>query len=160
MTAIRAGLAVLSALFAGGCLVLLVAALKTALRRRARARWPPARATITAVGWESRPENEGVLRVTFDVQGGAASTRLDVGDETYRDDQREALLARFAAGSTHEARLDPTGATPPELVTGLVQRPLVPLVLAGVFQVLSAVMAGLAWYLGEPGNLLARLLGG
>ncbi|MCU0697233.1 MAG: hypothetical protein MUC96_11965 [Myxococcaceae bacterium] len=159
MSAIRAGLAVLAVLFAGGAAVLFVVAAMTARRLRAVRRWPVGRATITGVGWESRPEGEGLLRVAFDVEGAASSTRLDIGDETHRDDQRAELLERFAAGTHHEARIDPTGGTPPMLVTGLVQKPVVPLVIGVIFQVLAAVMAGLAWYLGQPGNALARLFG-
>jgi hypothetical protein len=159
MSALRAGLAVLAVLFGGGWLVLFVVAMKTAQRLRAFRHWPRARAIVTGVGWESRPENEGALRVAFEVEGYPSSTRLDLGDETHRDDQRAELLQRFAAGTSHEACIDPSGATPPMLVTGLVQKPVVPLIIGAIFQVLAAVMAGLVWYLGQPGNALSRLFG-
>jgi hypothetical protein len=159
MSAIRAGLAVLAVLFGGGAAVLFVVAITTARRLRAFRDWPVRRASVTTVGWESRPESEGVLRVTFDVEGAPSSTRLDIGDETHRDDQRAELLERFATGTTHQARVDPSGATPPMLVTGLIQRPIAAVLLGCIFQVLAGVMAGLAWYLGQPDNLLARLFG-
>jgi hypothetical protein len=159
MSAIRAGLAVLAVLFGGGAAVLFVVAITTARRLRAFRDWPVRPANVTTVGWESRPESEGVLRVAFDVEGAPSSTRLDIGDETHRDDQRAELLERFAAGTAHQARVDPSGATAPILVTGLIQRPLVPVILGCIFGALASVMAGLAWYLGQPGNLLTRLLG-
>jgi hypothetical protein len=159
MSALRAGLAVLAVLFAGGWLILFVVALQTARRLRGFRNWPRARAVVTGVGWESRPEQEGALRVAFDVEGAGSSTRLDLGDETHRDDQRAELLERFAVGTTHQACIDPTGTTPPMLVTGLIQKPVVPLVIGAIFQVLAAVMAGLVWCLGQPDNALSRLFG-
>ena len=158
MIAVRALLALLAVLFGGGALVLAFVAVRTAQRLRAWRSWKRVPATVTSVDWESRPEGQGALLVVFDVEG-QMSTALDVGNEAHKEDEREALLQRFAVGSQHEALVEPSRASPPLLVTGLVQQPVVPLIIGGIFTVLAAVMAGLAWYLGQPGNALSRILG-
>jgi hypothetical protein len=159
MSAIRAAVAVLAVLFGASSALLLVIAARTSLKRRGQRAWRRATAVIVGADWEGRPEDQGVLRLAFDVEG-RRSTALDIGEEQLRDDQRDELLARFEPGTEHPALVDPSGASPPLLVTGLVQPPLVPLVLAGIFLVIAGVMAGLAWYLGRPDNLLSRLLAG
>lgn len=158
MNVVRALLAVLAVLFGGGALVLVVVALKTASRLRGWRSWARAPAVVTSVDWEARAEGQGALLVVFDVNG-KLSTALDVGQELHRDDERERLLERFAVGSQHEALLDPSGAAPPLLVTGLLQQPRVPVIIGAIFFVLSGVMGALASYLGRPDNALARLLG-
>lgn len=157
MIALRALLSVLAALFSGGFGVLLFVAVKSAMRFRAWRTWKRTPAVVTSVDWEARPEAQGVLLIVVEASG-RMSTSLDVGLEVHREDEREGLLERFAVGTQHEALVDPSGATPPLLVTGLLQKPVVPLIVGSIFFVLSGVMAGLVWYLGQPGNALARLL--
>lgn len=159
MTAIRAGVSVLAVLFGGAALVLYVIAARQVLRERRLRRFGRGSATVTSVGWEARPDELGVLRVTFDVDG-RASTSTDLGDDQRRNDERAELLEAFAPGTSHVALVDPTGAQPPMLVTGRVQSFRVALFIGLVFQVLSAMMGGLVWYLGQPGNLTERFFGG
>jgi hypothetical protein len=158
MSAIRAVVAVLATLFTGGAFVLYVVAARQGLRARRRRAFLRATAKVTSVGWEAKPDELGVLRVVFDVDG-RSSTLTDLGDEERRNSERAELLQTFAVGTSHAALVDPLAATPPVLVTGRVQSFKVPLIIGVIFQVLSAVMGGLAWYLGQPGNLLAKLLG-
>ncbi len=157
MTAIRAVLSVLAALFGGGFVVLMFTAVRTAQRLRAWSSWKRVPAVVTSLDWEARPESQGVLLLVFEAEG-RMSTALDTGSEAHREDEREGLLERFAVGTRHEALVDPSGSAP-LLVTGLLQKPVVPLIIGGIFFVLSSVMGALAWYLGQPGNLLSRLLG-
>jgi len=159
MNAVRAGVAVLATLFGGAAFVLYGLAAQRVWRARRRRGFQRVKAVVTSVGWEARADQLGVLRVVFDVDG-RSSTETDLGDDARRDDERAALLEAFAVGTSHLALVDPSGATPPMLVTGRVQSFRVPLFIGVVFQVVSAVMVGLAWYLGQPGNLLAKLLGG
>jgi hypothetical protein len=158
MNAIRAVVAVLATLFTGGAFVLYAIAARQALRERRKRSFTRTKAQVTSVGWEAKPDELGVLRVVFDVDG-RSSTLTDLGDDTRRNAERSSLLEAFAVGTSHVALVDPSGATPPMLVTGRVQSLTVPLFTGITFQVLSAVMGGLAWYLGQPGNLLAKLLG-
>ncbi len=158
MNAIRAAVAVLATLFTGGAFVLYAVAARQALRDRRKRAFTRAKAQVTSVGWEAKPDELGVLRVVFDVDG-RSSTVTDLGEDERRNAEREELLQAFAVGTSHVALVDPSGATPPMLVTGRVQSFKVPLFIGVIFQVLSAVMGGLAWYLGQPGNALAKLLG-
>lgn len=159
MNAIRAAVAVLATLFTGGAFVLYAVAARQALRDRRRRAFTRTKAQVTSVGWEAKPDELGVLKVVFDVDG-RSSTVTDLGEDERRNAERAELLQAFAVGTSHVALVDPSGATPPMLVTGRVQSFKVPLFIGVIFQVLSAVMGGLAWYLGQPGNLLATLLGG
>ena len=158
MNAIRAAVAVLATLFTGGAFVLYALAARQALRDRRKRAFTRAPAQVTSVGWEAKPDELGVLRVVFDVDG-RSSTVTDLGEDQRRNAEREELLQAFAVGTSHVALVDPSGATPPMLVTGRVQSFKVPLFIGVIFQVLSAVMGGLAWYLGQPGNVLEKLLG-
>lgn len=158
MNAIRAAVAVLATLFSGGAFVLYVVAARQALRDRRRQGFSRVKANVTSVGWEAKPDELGVLKVVFDVDG-RSSTVTDLGEDQRRNSERADLLQTFAVGSEHVALVDPSGAAPPMLVTGRVQSFKVPLFIGVIFQVLSAVMGGLAWYLGQPGNVLERLLG-
>lgn len=158
MNAIRAAVAVLATLFTGGAFVLYALAARQAFRDRRKRAFTRAPAQVTSVGWEAKPDELGVLRVVFDVDG-RSSTVTDLGEDQRRNAEREELLQAFAVGTSHVALVDPSGATPPMLVTGRVQSFKVPLFIGVIFQVLSAVMGGLAWYLGQPGNVLEKLLG-
>lgn len=158
MSAIRAVVAVLATLFTGGAFVLYAVAARQALRDRRKRAFTRTKAQVTSVGWEAKPDELGVLRVVFDVDG-RSSTVTDLGEDERRNAERSDLLQAFAVGTSHVALVDPSGVAPPMLVTGRVQSFKVPLFIGVIFQVLSAVMGGLAWYLGQPGNALERLLG-
>jgi len=158
MNAIRAVVAVLATLFTGGAFVLYALAGRQTLRDRRKRAFTRAPANVTSVGWEAKPDELGVLRVGFDVEG-RSSTSTDLGEDERRNSERAELLQTFAVGTSHVALVDPSGATPPMLVTGRVQSFTVALIIGVIFQVLAAVMGGLVWYLGQPGNALATLLG-
>ncbi|MER2560069.1 MAG: hypothetical protein ABTQ32_05075 [Myxococcaceae bacterium] len=149
MTVVRAGLAVIAAIFAGASVVLLVLAVRRALQLQRFASWRRVRATVTSMGFEARGDDLGVLRVVFDVEG-RSSTLLDIGEEERRVTERARLVETFASGTTHDALVDPTGASAPILVTGLTTTPASMVFLSVVFLVPVGILLGVTWWLGQP----------
>jgi hypothetical protein len=135
MNAIRAAVAVLATLFTGGAFVLYAVAARPALRDRRKRGFTRVKALVTSVGWEAKPDELGVLKVVFDVDG-RSSTVTDLGEDERRNAERADLLQGFAVGTSHVALVDPSGATPPMLVTGRVQSFKVPLFIGVIFQAL------------------------
>lgn len=148
MTVVRAVLAVIAVIFAGASMVLLVLALRRALQLKRFSSWRRVRATVTSMGFEARGDDLGVLRVVFDVEG-RSSTLLDIGEEERRVTERARLVETFASGTTHDALVDPTGASPAMLVTGLATTPLSMVFLSVVFLVPVGILVGVAWWLGQ-----------
>lgn len=148
MTVLRAGLAVLAVIFAGASVVLLVLAIRRAVQLQRFSSWRRVRATVTSMGFEARGDDLGVLRVVFDVEG-RSSTLLDIGEEERRVTERARLVEAFASGTTHDALVDPSGASPPILVTGLSTTPLSMVFLSLVFLVPVAILSGVSWWLGQ-----------
>lgn len=148
MTVVRAVLAVIAVIFAGASMVLLVLALRRALQLKRFSSWRRVRATVTSMGFEARGDDLGVLRVVFDVEG-RSSTLLDIGEEERRVTERARLVETFASGTTHDALVDPTGASPSILVTGLATTPLSMVFLSVVFLVPVGILVGVAWWLGQ-----------
>lgn len=148
MTVVRAVLAVLAVVFAGASVVLLVLGVRRAAQLQRFATWRRVRATVTSMGFEARGDELGVLRVVFDVEG-RSSTLLDIGEEERRVTERARLVETFASGTTHDALVDPTGASPPILVTGLATTPLSMVFLSVVFLVPVGILAGVSWWLGQ-----------
>lgn len=148
MTVVRSVLAVLAAIFAAASVVLLVLAVRRALRLQQLSSWRRVRATVTSTGFEARGDDLGVLRVVFDVDG-RSSTLLDIGEEERRVTERARLVETFAPGTEHEALVDPSGASAPVLVTGLATTPLSMVFLAVVFLVPVGILAAVSWWLGQ-----------
>lgn len=148
MTVVRAVLAVLAVIFAGASVVLLALAIRRALQLQRFSSWRRVRATVTSMGFEARGDDLGVLRVVFDVEG-RSSTLLDIGEEERRVSERSRLVELFASGTTHDALVDPTGASAPILITGLATTPLSMVFLSVVFLVPVGILAGASWWLGQ-----------
>lgn len=148
MTVVRSVLAVLAAIFAGASVVLLVLAVRRALRLQQFSAWRRVRATVTSMGFEARGDDLGVLRVVFDVDG-RSSTLLDIGEEERRITERARLVETFASGTEHEALVDPSGVSAPVLVTGLATTPLSMVFLSVVFLVPVGILAAVSWWLGQ-----------
>lgn len=148
MTVVRAVLAVIAVIFAGASVVLLVLAIRRALQLQRFSSWRRVRATVTSMGFEARGDELGVLRVVFDVEG-RSSTLLDIGEEERRVTERARLVETFASGTTHDALVDPSGASQPILITGLATTPLSMGFLSVVFLVPVGILGGVSWWLGQ-----------
>lgn len=150
MTVARWVLGSLAALVLAGAVALVGVGISEARRRRRWRGWAVRPAVVTSVGFEHQGER-GVLRVVFDVEG-RSSSELDIGAEAQPMAQRAELLRQFAVGSSHEARVDPSGRLPAVLHTGL-GRPGAAFVVASIF----ALLALLLWVVGALLQWVATL---